>query len=142
MIIALLLLPLYIIYMDIKEIKWDIKKVLTATVVVVGLAIAYYFAIAIPAQNQAKLDFEKQKYQDEQKAKQYDLDEAALQKSLNKTGLNLCLAAADESYWSYMKLNGTEKADGTINALTRFWDAAAATKKTETDTCFKKYPQD
>ena len=57
----------------------------------------------------------------------------------NKKLMNLCLDQADEAYWGYMKLNGTEREDGTVWAQNSVWDKAQKDKEAAQNVCFKKY---
>jgi hypothetical protein len=57
----------------------------------------------------------------------------------NKQLLDACINDADVAYWSYMELNGTPQADGSIYALTRHWDTAKRDKQDYIDNCYKKY---
>ncbi len=66
-------------------------------------------------------------------------EQAERDKNFQEMMLNACLQDADDAYWSYMKLNGTEQDDGSINALTRFWDAAEKNKQSDISNCFKQY---
>jgi hypothetical protein len=62
------------------------------------------------------------------------------QKAVEKRiDLEVCESEAVEAYWSFMKINGTEKEDGTIYAQNSFWDRAEENKKEAMDICFKKY---
>ena len=75
-----------------------------------------------------KLDFEKQKYEEAQ-------NEIDGQKKL----LAYCIDTADETYWDYMRSNGTEDADGIITAKNRHWDIAENNKENDLDSCYKQY---
>ena len=95
-----------------------------------ALAIAYYFGIALPADNAARLELERQQHRYAQEAA------AQLQERLDS-----CFAEADNSYWNYMKVNGEELKDGTISAPLSVWDTADARKNYARETCLKRYPQ-
>lgn len=58
-----------------------------------------------------------------------------------KIDLDFCLSGANEKYWNYVKLNGTEVAGkpGTYNALQYVWDNAQKLKDKAEDVCFKRY---
>lgn len=58
---------------------------------------------------------------------------------MRQLDLSFCLSKADTDYWAYMKINGTEKADGTIYALNSFWDRAEKNKQNAIDNCYKQY---
>lgn len=57
----------------------------------------------------------------------------------NKMFYDLCVKDAEEKYWDYMELNGIREKDGSINALVRFWDSAAKTKKENINNCVIRY---
>jgi len=50
-----------------------------------------------------------------------------------------CLDDADDTYWRYMRLNGTEKEDGSVWAENRFWNTADERKQDAIDNCFDQY---
>ena len=58
---------------------------------------------------------------------------------LKRTKLSGCMDSADEEYWDFMRLNGTEKEDGTIWAETRDWNTAKNNKESKMDFCIKMY---
>src|SRR5258708_1377476 len=101
-------------------------------------SIAYYFVIALPRNNAAKLKFEQSKYEDEKALRsQRDLDETiekakkAGDDEFKRSMLESCLNRADEHSEEYVLLNGGEKtAKGTIQAPTYVWEAAEKKKKT------------
>lgn len=82
-------------------------------------------------ERQANLKLEYQKEQD----RKIEAD-----KAYNKIMVENCLDSAETAYWDYMELNGTKNKDGSITALTRFWDEAKENKKDAIDLCYKKYP--
>lgn len=90
---------------------------------------------SIERQAQMKIDQENKVIQLEQDEK----DAAASAERIKKAMINLCVADAEKDYWSFMELNGTKKDDGSITALTRFWDQAAENKKDDIDLCYRKY---
>lgn len=90
---------------------------------------------SIERQAQMKIDQENRVLQLEQDEK----EAIASKERVNKAMINLCLADAEKDYWSFMELNGTTKEDGSITALTRFWDQAKENKKDDIDLCYKKY---
>lgn len=50
-----------------------------------------------------------------------------------------CIYDADLSYWSYMKINGKESADGTVWAENAYWDRAEKTKQQDIKNCYERY---
>lgn len=60
-------------------------------------------------------------------------------KEAKERNLNFCISLAEESYWDYMKLNGTEKDDGVIWAEDKYWNTAEKNKQNDIDNCYKRY---
>jgi len=73
----------------------NIKNFAFAAAIIMCLAISYYFVIALPNQNQAKLDMEKQKIEREQQ-----------EKSNREMSLSTCMADVQARRSEYLKLNG------------------------------------
>jgi hypothetical protein len=116
------------------------KAILLALVAVLALSIAYYFAIALPSYNNSRLALEQQKYADEQrrmKEQEEGKKAAELEREMSLQG---CLDDADKSYWTYVKLNGTDKGGGTYTAARSTWDVAEKNKQTEIENCYRRYP--
>lgn len=94
---------------------------------------------SIEKQAQMKIDQENRVLQLEQDEKEAEKEELASIERVRKAMIELCINEAENSYWSYMELNGTKQDDGSINALTRFWDTAKEDKQIAIDLCYKKY---
>jgi len=111
------------------------KLIIPITTVLVAMILGgSYFAVEYYKQK----SYEKQKQvelEEEDKAKKND---ATIERE-QKSALQNCLSDAKTDYWAYMKLNGTEKADGVIRADTRFWDSADKTKQDTIDNCNEQY---
>jgi hypothetical protein len=95
------------------------KTYLMLLATIVALSISYYFAIALPANNRSQLDFEREKYRNEQaelKAKKLAQAEEAQTKEWM---LSSCLANADKSYTNDVARNGTKdgKKDSTVYTM-------------------------
>lgn len=105
-----------------------------------ALAVGYYFGVALPSYNEARLALEQQKYSDERKRQADDAkriqDEAASRQQL----LEACFDAANAAYWRHVELNGTKLKDGTVRAPADVWNTADKRKNDERETCFKRYP--
>jgi hypothetical protein len=85
---------------------------------------------SIERQAQAKIDLE------------YELDQdRKAEESLRKLELGWCLDDAEEAYWSYIRLNGTEVKgkEDVWNAYPYQWDTAQERKDALEDKCFKQY---
>ena len=76
----------------------------------------------------AELEFERMKYEDEKNAER-----------AKELSLDYCLMGADDAYWDYVKLNMTEKDDGTYWGPNWRWDEAESRRKTKQDSCYKQY---
>jgi hypothetical protein len=100
-------------------------------------SISYYFLVALPANNKARLDFERQKYQDgqaERKAKE-EAEKDAQARRWSET-LN-CQVEADKAYWNYVKLNGqpVPGKDGVWTAAQSIWNEASKRKAESYNEC-------
>ena len=105
----------------------DIRKALLALAGVLTLSVAYYFSVAVPASEKARLDFEKQKYEEQEQ-----------KRASNQISLDLCLQGAETARLDYLKLNGEVTGD-TVKAPDHVFQRADAEKKMATDECFRKF---
>lgn len=122
---------------------------LLALATILVLSIAYYFVIALPAHDHAKLALEREKFQVQQreaaekKATAEAEKKAAEAKELsNSFLLDECTKEADNLYWEYVKLNGGKedlKRPGIYTASRYVWEQAEKNKKAALDECYKKY---
>lgn len=92
----------------------EIKHVLIVAIVVVCASISYYFFIALPNQNEAritlekqKLDMEKQKIDREQLEKQAHENQKSSEQSQRQSQLLACRADAEAASNKHLELNGT-----------------------------------
>jgi len=118
-------------------------NILLSLAAVIVLSIAYYFVIALPQIKRDALDWEKQKYNQEVSIKKAEEQRIAEQKAQNETMLNLCINGAEETYISYVKLNGSpvKNEPGVYRATTYVWNEAAKKKKAALDECYRQYSQ-
>ena len=58
---------------------------------------------------------------------------------MNRLFIESCITDAETAYWEYMKLNGTEKEDGSVWALDSYWATGKKDKQAAIDNCYKKY---
>ena len=125
-----------------------IRNYLLFLCTVLVFAVSYYFVIALPQHDRAKIELEREKFQAEQKEK--EKKESAEKEAKNTASFDAiarevelegCINKADSNYWTYVKLNGqeVENKPGTYTALQRVWDSAAKTKKAELDECHRRY---
>lgn len=107
-------------------------------VIAAGLIFAYGFGKYVTYQ---KNKADQQREAEEIKAAELRQFQEQKEKEKNRVFLDACITDAEDKYWSYVKLNGTENEDGTVTAPTRVWESARETKTQSIDICFKKYPQ-
>jgi hypothetical protein len=85
----------------------DHIKYLSFAGIIAGLAVAYYFAIALPNQNRANLNFQEQQYQDQQNSQQSAAKQVAQDKAQRSLSLTECMSEAQDTYNSSFQLNST-----------------------------------
>lgn len=112
-----------------KKIMDEINKLSLPAVILIASIILGSFYYASELNKQKSIE----RQQDIKIVEEKRMEET---KQLN---LTWCLAGANTEYLSYMKLNGTEKADGIITALTSVWDRAEKNKQASIDNCYKQY---
>lgn len=100
-----------------------------------ALAIAYYFAVALPDYNEARLELERQRHFEELKRSEETAAEAKATKEL----LEACLQKASDDFFSYLKLNGTELKGGKLTAPQHVAVAADKRRNDDRDACLKQY---
>jgi len=88
-----------------------VKPYLLLLATIVALSISYYFVVALPANNRARLDFEKEKYRNEQAELQAKKLAEAEERNRNSAWLSSCLASADKTHDRELALNGTKHGD-------------------------------
>lgn len=83
----------------------SLKAIVVVAAVIAFLAVAYYFVIALPAQNKAKVQFERDKFEQELKEKSAKEQEErqkenqrAFEKQNAQTRYESCLLDADDHY--------------------------------------------
>jgi hypothetical protein len=119
-----------------------ITKAISFSVVLIGIAVFYYFVIFLPKQERAKLDFEKQQEQqkmDLQKQQQQAADEKSQE---NGKILQSCLDEAAKNYYANFENNCQKRGLSSdcnlplelANSIREGWNEAK-------DVCFKMYPQ-
>jgi len=91
------------------------KTYLMLLATIVALSISYYFVVALPANNRARLDFEKEKYRNEQAEMKANKLAEAEKRDRNGVLLYACLTSADKTYDHELALNGIK--NGTIYSV-------------------------
>ena len=117
------------------------KNALLLVLLLPALAVAYYFAIALPSNEKAKLQFEKAKYDAEKKEKADSATKMQQADAERKTSLDYCVSQADLNYWNYVKLNGSEvkSKPGTYTASLQVWNTADKRKNDALAECHRQY---
>jgi len=104
--------------------------------IIIGALILGVAIFGVQYSKQKSIERQQQiEIESKQKIEEKELAEARRKNLL----LNACMDAADSKYWEYMKLNGTERNDGTVWAANSVWDRAEKTKRAEEEMCIKKY---
>lgn len=92
----------------------EIKHVAIGAIIIMCISVSYYFFIALPNQNEArislekqKLDMEKQRIDRELQEKQAQETQKTYEQSRRKIRLLECRAAVEDRANEYLKLNGT-----------------------------------
>jgi hypothetical protein len=134
-----------------------VKKVAALVLPLLLIAVAsitYYFTIALPKYNKARLDFEVQKYRDQKAQEERERSDRELKeqlkqihdetkeklKRINEEALDECLREADAARIRYVERNGgVRKEDGWIEAPRYVWEDADRKMKIGKDDCYKRY---
>jgi len=75
---------------------------------IVALSVSYYFGFALPANNRARLDFEREKYNNEQAEMKAGRLARAEEAQTKQQMLSSCLARAAQNYDADVALNGAK----------------------------------
>ena len=104
---------------------------------VLTLSISYYFVIALPAANRARLEFERQKYEDSKAEREAKEQRAKEEADRQKSKVLDCQIDAEKAYWDHVKLNGTKSAkrQDVWQAPLHVWDEARKRKKESYEEC-------
>lgn len=113
----------------------DTTRLLVWVAAVPALAVAYYFGVALPSYNEARLGLERQRYAEEQKRDAQKGKEAEERKGM----LESCLQKANDDYFAYLKLNGTKFKNGIVSTPQYVSTAADKRKSDDRDACLKQF---
>lgn len=110
-------------------------------------SIAYYYVIALPRHNAARLSLEQEKYAEEKAVREHLESEKRTQKlendsknAIRESNLSICLLLAEQNRQRYVMLNGGhETQKGDVQAPQYVWDQAAKQEKTTKDECYRQY---
>jgi len=112
------------------------------------LAVAYYFAVALPEQNKAKLQFERDKFNQELEEKRAKKEEEAQKENQRVFGkqnaqreYDGCLEDATKKFNSDLELNGTPVPGkpGTYNAPSAIMNEIEKRVAENKETCRRQY---
>ena len=109
-------------------------RALLAIAAVPALAITFYYGYSLPAYNRARLEIDRQQVAAEQKRAEM----AAQDVAARKQQLDACLQKASDDYFTYLRLNGTEK-DGKIIASGDVEAAADQRRRSDRESCARQY---
>jgi hypothetical protein len=127
------------------------KNAVTIAVIAALLSIAYYFAIALPHQDAAKLQLERDKFEQEEKLRQATEEaNSARQQEIEKakdqaeTKLLVCEASAESKYNRGLELNGTPVPGkkGVYNGSRALFDGLKKEQREENAACQRQYELD
>lgn len=104
-----------------------------------AIAVGYYFGIALPNQNEARLAFDRQQYSDGQKRQTEEKKKVQDAAKEQEARLDECIAAVEANYRSEIRLNGTVLKNGAINTPTTTLNALTRRRNEERETCLKRY---
>jgi hypothetical protein len=111
-----------------------LNRILLAIAAVPALAITYYYGYSLPAYNRARLEIDRQQIAAEQKRAGMAAQDAASRKQL----LEACMQKASDDYFTYLRLNGSEK-DGKISASSDVEAAADQRRRSDRESCARQY---
>ncbi|HET9411305.1 MAG TPA: hypothetical protein VFO38_00430 [Candidatus Saccharimonadales bacterium] len=118
-------------------------KIMALTVILAVVLVGGALAVVI-VNNNMQRDTKAADQVAEQKRKTDEAQAAQSAAFLTTTNRNACLKQADDNYWNYVKLNATSTTqtdNGPVyKAYQNVWDTADSRKKTDTDNCYKQYP--
>jgi len=109
------------------------NTLLSVSLAIAALSVGYYFTIALPSHNQAMLALERERRLDERLEKSADKRTSYYRQE--------CMDRAEEHYWEYIKLNGTEVPGkkGVYQAPGHIWDAARKDKDSAFAECQRRW---
>jgi len=115
--------------------KINKEYIMPLTLVVCALIIGgSYLMVQVNKQN----SIERQQ-QTEIELKKEKEEQGKAEERVNKMLYDWCVEDAEKKYWDYMRLNGTEREDGSIWANTWIWDEAEKRKQTAINNCVIRY---
>ena len=104
------------------------KLSIIAGVVIISAAVSYYFVVFLPQKEERKMGQEE--------------DTRTMQRTRNylqQAALEDCLKKADDYYWDYVKLNGTETKTA-YQMPQQNWDYIDNKTQEAKELCLKQYP--
>jgi hypothetical protein len=119
------------------------KRAILLLSTVLVLSISYYFVIALPANQRARLEFDRQKYRDEQMEKTDEKLRADFKAQVYEKSLLDCLTQAKKAADDKLQLNGTpvDGHPGAYSAPEYVMNAIQRELSTATQECHRLYGQ-
>jgi hypothetical protein len=117
----------------------DNKSLVSGILLIPALAIAYYFAIALPENQRANLAFEKQKYADQQKREQEAVKKSEELAEENKASLSTCLYLAEQQSLADVTRNGKPARDGLYSVELSVGNAIQRRKEHAVAECHRQF---
>jgi hypothetical protein len=116
-----------------------VKATALLILLVPALAVSYYFAIALPENERARLAFEKSKYEDDKAEKQKREAREGIQATDRKYAFERCVRQAEARYQQYLELNGktTPEKPNAILTPHHITDRADKHKKDDVEECHR-----
>ncbi len=116
-------------------------RLLAGVSLIPALAIAYYFAIVLPRQNRERLDFERQKYEDQKKKEEASQEVQEFNRQHLKIMRDNCVAEATNTFNTEVESNGVRQRSGNFAVDTRVLTLLQKRKKDAIDSCYQRYTQ-
>jgi hypothetical protein len=115
------------------------KALLLLILLIPAIGVTYYFAVALPAHNKATLEFEKQKYADQQAKAEREATQKKKTDEEQRWHLDICLAAAEEHFTADVRSNGTRTGNGGYSVPTAVMTQIQRKKDSEIAECHRQY---
>lgn len=115
------------------------KNLLAIVLLIPALAVSYYFAVALPAHNQATLEFEKLKYNDKKAEEKEAAEETLSRETATAQMVTACIADADNDYSAGLKRNGTPSSKGGYSIPTVLLTSIERKRDAAIEECHRQY---
>jgi hypothetical protein len=115
------------------------KSLATGILLIPALAIAYYFAIALPENQRASLAFEKQKYADQQKREREQAQKKEEDAQARRSSLSTCLYLAEQESLADVTRNGKPARNGLYSVEVSVGNAIQRRKEHAIAECHRQF---